>query len=212
MNIFRFLGDLSHMVSCGILLYSIERSKSIDGLSLKTQQLYVLVFVVRYIDLFYRFISVYNSAMKVFFIASSAYTVYLMVVKYPKRIREDVDTFPRRYLLAAAGVLACVFTHNYLPREVSWSFSIWLEAVAIIPQLYMLQKTGSAASITTHYIFALGLYRLLYIPNWVYRYVSEGKFDYVAVLAGVLQTAVYLDFFYIYYTKVMQGKTFELPV
>jgi hypothetical protein len=51
-----------------------------------------------------------------------------------------------------------------------WSFSIWLEAVAIFPQLFVLQRTGEAETITTHYLAALGIYRGLYIPNWIYRY------------------------------------------
>lgn len=212
MNLFRVLADLSHMFSSGILLYSIETNRSVDGLSLKTQVLYVVVFLLRYVDLFRKFISLYNSLMKIFFITTSIYTVYLMTNKYPKRIRENTDTFPLKYILLAATVLSLIFTNAYSVREVTWSFSIWLEALAIIPQLYMLQKTGSAENITTHYIFALGVYRVLYIPNWLYRYFSEGRFDYVSVLAGILQTIVYSDFFYIYYTKVLQGKTFELPV
>lgn len=35
----------------------------------------------------------------------------------------------------------------------------------------MLQRTGEAETITTHYLAALGAYRALYIPNWIYRYV-----------------------------------------
>lgn len=56
--------------------------------------------------------------------------------------------------------------------EVLWAFSIYLEAVAILPQLFMLQRTGEAETITAHYLFALGAYRALYIPNWVYRCVA----------------------------------------
>lgn len=40
-----------------------------------------------------------------------------------------------------------------------WTFSIYLEAVAIMPQLFMLSRTGSAETITAHYLFALGSYR-----------------------------------------------------
>lgn len=57
--------------------------------------------------------------------------------------------------------------------EILWSFSIFLESVAILPQLFMLSRTGEAETITTHYLFALGAYRALYIPNWVYRSVSS---------------------------------------
>lgn len=66
----------------------------------------------------------------------------------------------------------------------------------------MVQRTGEAETITTHYLFALGAYRALYIPNWIYRYFTDnGKIDPIAVLAGVIQTILYSDFFYIYYTK-----------
>lgn len=85
--------------------------------------------------------------------------------------------------------------------QVLWTFSIWLESVAILPQLFLLQRTGEADTITTHYLFALGLYRALYIPNWIYRYFAERHFQPVPILAGIIQTLLYSDFFYIYYTK-----------
>lgn len=45
------------------------------------------------------------------------------------------------------------------------------------------------------------------------RYFAEnGHFDLIAVLAGLVQTVLYTDFFYIYWTKVMQGQKFNLPV
>jgi len=83
--------------------------------------------------------------------------------------------------------------------------------VAILPQLFMLQRTGEAETLTTHYLFALGAYRALYIPNWFYRWLAESRIDAIAIVAGLVQTVLYSDFFYIYYTKVMKGQKFELP-
>jgi ER lumen protein retaining receptor len=74
----------------------------------------------------------------------------------------------------------------------------------------MLQRTGEADTITTHYLFALGLYRALYIPNWIYRYFAESHFHAIPVLAGIIQTILYSDFFYIYYTKY--GFSFSILV
>jgi ER lumen protein retaining receptor len=143
------------------------------------------------------------------------------------------DTFKVQYLLAFSAVMAILFPYKYTPTEVLWAFSIWLESVAILPQLFMLQRTGEAETITTHYLFALGSYRALYIPNWLYRYFVETPsfVDPIAVIAGIVQTVLYSDFFYIYYTKyvapfceihrssrltsscrVLQGKKFNLPV
>lgn len=82
-----------------------------------------------------------------------------------------------------------------------WTFSIYLEAVAILPQLFLVSKTGEAESITSHYLFALGSYRALYLLNWVYRYYMEGFHDWIAITAGVVQTILYCDFFYLYVTR-----------
>lgn len=85
--------------------------------------------------------------------------------------------------------------------QVLWAFSIYLESVAILPQLFMIIKTGEAESITTHYLFFLGLYRALYLANWVWRYYTEGFFDQISVVSGVVQTIFYCDFFYLYITR-----------
>lgn len=65
----------------------------------------------------------------------------------------------------------------------------------------MISKTGEAETITTHYLFCLGLYRALYIFNWIWRFYFEGFFEMIAIVAGVVQTILYCDFFYLYVTK-----------
>ena len=44
-------------------------------------------------------------------------------------------------------------------------------------------------------------FRALYIVNWYYRYTQEGFSDKIAIVAGCVQTVLYLDFFYLYITK-----------
>lgn len=116
--------------------------------------------------------SLWNTTLKIIFIAAQAYIVWLMLNDYKPTHDPNQDTFKVEYLLGGAAVLAILFPYKYIPSEMLWAFSIWLESVAILPQLFMLQRTGSAETITTHYIFALGAYRALYIPNWIWRCVS----------------------------------------
>ncbi|OJJ79687.1 uncharacterized protein ASPGLDRAFT_52505 [Aspergillus glaucus CBS 516.65] len=213
MNIFRLLADFSHLSSIFILLQKMKTSSSCSGLSFKSQVLYLIVFITRYLDLFWSFTqSLYNTTFKIMFIASSAYIIYLMLNDYKPTHDPNLDTFKVHYLLGFSALFALLFSHNYRVSEILWTFSIWLESVAILPQLFMLQRTGEADTITTHYLFALGMYRALYIPNWLYRYFAEGRFEPNPVVAGIIQTLLYSDFFYIYYTKVMKGKKFSLPV
>lgn len=168
------------------------------------------------------FRSLWNTTFKLVFIGTSAYIIYLMLNDYKPTHDPNLDTFRVQYLVAGSAVLGILFPYKYEfaevgrlleiksleraikdadTRQMLWAFSIWLEAVAILPQLFMLQRTGEAETITTHYLFALGAYRALYIPNWIYRWFAERHFEPISVIAGLVQTVLYSDFFYIYYTK-----------
>lgn len=211
MNIFRLLGDLSHLLAIVILLLKIWKSRSCAGISGKSQILFALVYTTRYLDLFTNYVSLYNTVMKIVFLAASYGTLYLMYVKFRATYDSNHDTLRLEFLLIPVACLALLFNHEFSFLEILWAFSIYLEAVAILPQLFMVSKTGEAESITSHYLFALGSYRGLYILNWIYRYYTESFQDWIAIIAGIVQTVLYCDFFYLYITKVLKGKKLQLP-
>lgn len=211
MNVFRLVGDLSHLLAIIFLLMKIWKSRSCAGLSGKSQIMFAIVFTTRYLDLFTTYISPYNSIMKMIFILASYATVYVMYAKFRATYDSSHDTFRLEFLLVPVGGLAVLVNHEFSVLEILWTFSIYLESVAILPQLFMISKTGEAETITSHYLFALGSYRALYILNWIYRYYMEGFFDLIAVVAGCVQTVLYCDFFYLYITKVWKGKKLTLP-
>ena len=51
------------------------------------------------------------------------------------------------------------------------------------------------------YLIMLGSYRAFYILNWIVRYARERHFEPIAVIFGVVQTALYLDFAWVYWTR-----------
>ncbi|KJE95293.1 KDEL endoplasmic reticulum protein retention receptor, variant [Capsaspora owczarzaki ATCC 30864] len=183
-----------------------------SSISLRSQGLFALVFTLRYLDLFTTYISLYNTVMKILFITSSYGTCYLIFKKFRATYDHNVDNFPLQYPLGACVILALIFNHSWDPVELLWTVSIYLESVAIMPQLWMIQKTGEAESVTSHYLFALGAYRALYLLNWVYRYFEEDHFDAIVVFAGIIQTVLYCDFFYLYITKVLRGQRLKMPI
>ncbi|KAJ7984773.1 hypothetical protein DPEC_G00358260 [Dallia pectoralis] len=211
MNIFRLTGDLSHLAAIIILLLKIWKTRSCAGISGKSQILFALVFTTRYLDLLTSFISLYNTGMKVIYIGCAYATVYLIYAKFKATYDGNHDTFRVEFLVVPVGGLAFLVNHDFSPLEILWTFSIYLESVAILPQLFMISKTGEAETITTHYLFFLGLYRALYLINWIWRFYFEGFFDMIAIVAGVVQTILYCDFFYLYVTKVLKGKKLSLP-
>jgi ER lumen protein retaining receptor len=228
MNAFRLVADLSHLFAILILLWKIWKTRSVAGLSGKSQILFAIVFTTRYLDLFTTYVSLYNTVMKVFnlltkcfyfflfqltFLGAIYATVYFMFFKFRATYNSEEDPFRVEILLIPCAVLAVLVNAQFTFLEILWTFSIYLEAVAILPQLFMLQKRGEAETITAHYLFALGSYRGLYILNWIYRYYTESFYDPIVIVAGIVQTVLYADFFYLYVTRVVkEGRKLELPI
>ncbi|KAL1292450.1 hypothetical protein HN51_060885 [Arachis hypogaea] len=214
MNIFRLAGDMTHLLSILVLLLKIYATKSCSGISRKTQELYAIVFLARYLDLFTEFISLYNTVMKIVFIVSSLAIVYCMRLHPLVRRTYDreLDTFRHYFLVGASFFLALILHEKFTLQEIFWAFSIYLEAVAILPQLVLLQRSGNVDNLTGQYVFFLGAYRAFYILNWIYRYLTEPRFTrWIACVSGVVQTALYADFFYYYFISWKNNSKLKLP-
>ncbi|KAI9659118.1 MAG: hypothetical protein M1821_002078 [Bathelium mastoideum] len=83
-----------------------------------------------------------------------------------------------------------------------WTFSIILESVCVLPQLLLLRQTTVPTVIDSFYLVALGSYRAFYLLNWIVRVASEnGYWDPISWIFGVVQTALYLDFAWVYWTR-----------
>ncbi|CAF4723753.1 unnamed protein product, partial [Rotaria socialis] len=135
---------------------------------------------------------------------------YFIYFKFKTTYNRNYDSFRIELLILPALALAFLWNHDFSVLEILWTFSIYLESVAILPQLYMVSKTGEAETITSHYLFALGIYRFLYILNWIYRYYMESVLDWISIISGIIQTVLYCDFFYLYVTKVLRGRRMRL--
>ena len=143
MNAFSMLGDASYLLSFAELLRQMITSRSSAGASLKTHEMYALVFAIRYVDLAWRYNDPYRAAVKALFISASLAVVYVMRCSgthCDTYSRED-DTFPRIYLIVPAALLGCALNQDAESLyEIGWAFSVYLEAVAILPQLLLLQE------------------------------------------------------------------------
>ncbi|GMJ09004.1 endoplasmic reticulum retention defective 2B [Hibiscus trionum] len=214
MNVFRLAGDMTHLASVLVLLLKIHTMKSCAGISLKTQELYAIVFASRYLDIFTDFISLYNTLMKLIFLGSSFSIVwYMRVHKIVQRSYDkDHDTFRHYFLLLPCLLLALFIHEKFTFKEVMWTFSVYLEAVAILPQLVLLQRTRNIDNLTGQYVFFLGAYRGLYILNWIYRYLTQPHYvHWIPWISGIVQTLLYADFFYYYIVSWKNNKRLQLP-
>jgi ER lumen protein retaining receptor len=84
-----------------------------------------------------------------------------------------------------------------------WAFSEILESVCVLPQLVLLRQTTVPTVIDSYYLLCLGSYRAFYILNWISRFADrkERYLDPISVIFGVIQTALYVDFAWVYFRR-----------
>jgi len=111
------------------------------------------------------------------------------------------DNFETLKLFKCIALLAVINLHedrtltNYI-----WSFSIWLEAAAIGPQIYMLIQNQEIENLTFLYVVVLGLCSDFFILNLIYRWIFERYVNLSLIFAGNFQAGL-LGFFVFWYLK-----------
>ncbi|KAG9563732.1 hypothetical protein KCU71_g6534, partial [Aureobasidium melanogenum] len=216
LNPFRILGDVSHTVSKCILIWSIHTNKSAEGVSLITQALYCVVFIVRYLDLFsipHSFLGFWNFTLKIFYISTSLYIVFLMTRVYARTREREKAWKMGLWSLVGSVVCAPVVAAIFMQKkpftqsgafEIPYTFTLILESLCILPQLLLLRQTSVPTVIDSFYLATLGSYRAFYILNWILRSFTEDRHQDIFPVSftfGVIQTLFYLDFAWVYWTR-----------
>ena len=116
LNLFRLAGDMSHVLSILVLLLRLRVTKNAVGISIKTQELYLLVFITRYLDLFTTFYSMNNTIMKILYILSTAYIVYMVKSTEPFKTTYEKahDSFLHWKFAALPCLLLAIITNLYV--------------------------------------------------------------------------------------------------
>ena len=209
---------MQKVISSPLLLQSRTDAFS-AGVSLITQILYALVFVTRYLDMFKGKIqdprnpegTLWNFILKNFYIITSFYIIFVMMRVFARTREREKAWKLGAYCLAISALLAPPATivsnvgHENAKTTilgVLWTFSIILESVCVVPQLLLLRQTTVPTVIDSYYLLTLGSYRAFYILSWIYRgFSKEHHFEWRSVVFGIIQTALYIDFAWVYWTR-----------
>jgi len=206
MNIYRICGDMSHVIAILILLYALFGKQDARGFSCRTQELFLLVFLTRYIDLFTTYYSFYNSCMKIMYILTSIWVVFSLHFPHG-RLRDTCfqeESFHHLARLVIPSLVVAIVAFElssydyggifYVSGFINllWTFSIIQESVAMVPQLILMHYCRDMGPYASRYVFFMWLYRTLYIFNWVYRAYHDFLFHhvYLVYFCGVLQSVI----------------------
>lgn len=132
------------------------------------------------------------------------------------------DKIDFKYLAGPTLVLAFL-VHTSLNKnlltDVLWTFSMYLEAVAIYPQIYLFSaRQGNIEAYTSHYVALQGLSRLFSLAFWwdTFGELNETQDDsfsifhhyvgYFIILSQFIQLAIMVDYYYLYFKSLYKGE------
>jgi len=242
---FSFLMTLSSMCSAfgmTMLCLQFAASRSLEGISLKTLQLQAATFLFRFIATFWHegYLPLDSSGDVIYRLAefaslsASLIALYMAYNSFFYTYEPEKDSFGSFgptggdrakygsvWIVVPALILAFLVhpsLNNVFWSDVMWAFALYIDVLAVAPQLFMFHSTGGAvASNTAHYIFALGFGRVLQLLFWVFSYhelaeASHGGFAGVLVMLSQIVGAVLMaDFFYYYAKSQSKGEPMILP-
>lgn len=225
-----------------MLNYKVWSSKSVAGISFKSMQLYVVLFLLRLMSIlrhqgYLPFDSTGDwlyHGLELFSLVGVLLVCYAIFGPLISTYDEKYDRFGNLhipgelgalYVISPCLILAAVFhpslNHEFFSDTV-WAASIYIEALAMGPQLYMFQKQAGDKGVTIdgalgHTVFAVAFSRIFELAFWVGSFKELSTHhkgstvsSYLVLLSQIAQLGIMGDFFYYYFVSLSQGKDVEI--
>ena len=127
-------------------------------------------------------------------------------------------------------ILYCIYYDNYCCRNLNkeflsdscWTISMYLEASAMLPQIYMFQKLsnqegGVVEVLIGHTVFAVTFSRIFELFFWLGSFKELADHagsrlpGYFVLASQLVQLGLMADFFYFYFQSLRKGVPMSLP-
>jgi hypothetical protein len=230
--VFSALMTLSAAFQClgfGILLRQVTKGKAVGDVSSKSLQLYAVAITARlYSTLQYNgYLPLDRTGDWVYQLIEFLEVVIVVltivkVARYQCYLGDANDTCQVWPMLLLCGVMALTMHPglNYnATADIAWTFGLYLESVAMVPQLFMLgRRGGEVESMQGHYIACVFMSRVLMMWFWLTCYEELQPRDSAFNLPGLgvmgmqlLQVVLFADFMYLYGKSVRDNVKLVLP-
>lgn len=211
MDIWLFiLGYLVHFVASCILTYKVFQQRTIYGLSFDTQLCYLAATLSRCVwSLDTRLVETWLAYLELMLSTCMSMLLTYLMWRFRYTHTKEMITPLKAYLLVPASLLVAFLVH---PSRAWWTvqilvaFSIYLEAVALLPQLYFLRRMLEVEPLTSHYVGLLVISRVVRLFFWVTLYL-QGEHFVGLFLADLLHSVLAADYFVVWCRKLRNGGT-----
>jgi len=183
-----YISGIAENVGLLSLRYKITRQKSVKGISGGTITMYALVYLIRLmvvlpplqldaIDEWGVKVLSFVSLLLVLDVRRSVFSTY------EKSYQKDLDVLPIKYLIPGCVGLAAIL-HPALQEGLFFSFSwascLYLDVLALMPQVVMMSKNGGKVeALLSHFVAATAMSRLFDLGFWYYAFDMIGSQGYI---------------------------------
>ena len=218
-----------------MLLAHMLLDRTCAGVSAKTLGLYACVFIARWYSVFWYpgYLPLDHSGDYVPFFEMASFImatgmVGSMLTVFRGTYAKEEDSFGKKvialvpheagplYIVVPCLVFALILhpsLNNDFSTDVAWTFSMYLETLAIIPQLVMFRSTKKPVERWTgHFVFVLGASRLLSLLFWMSSFHELGDrkktpwVGYFVVFMEFLALAILADYSYFWVNSQRSGQ------
>jgi len=213
-----------------LLRLKVRKQHGVQGISGKTLQLYAVALLCRLYSTLQ-----YNGYLPVDRTGDWLYQVVDLVAlcviwslivavrtTHNWSYHHEHDTCPIHWLVIACFLLSFL-VHPHLNNrkipDVAWTCSLYIETVAMVPQLWMLTKLGGEVeSLASHYIACVFVSRIMMMGFWVNTYhelkpkTSDFNLPGFGVMGSqLLQCVIFGDYMYYYIRSIRNNTKLVLP-
>ena len=144
-------------------------------------------------------------------IVLSMFCAIVFVYQFKRLSHTTTQRVPRK--LSSLAMIPCAFTFALVCHPGTWltissqvlvSFTMYAEAVALLPQLWLIRKMDDVETLTSHYIGLLVIARAVRAVFWMVLF-AQGQRFLSLILADVIHTALSTDYLYLWVRKLRHG-------
>jgi ER lumen protein retaining receptor len=215
MDIFLFvLSYLIQLIASAILIYRVWSLRSVNGLSIDTQICLLSSVISRCIwTLNTRIIgsSAVLAGLALLELFLSLFACVSLILFFRKLRHTILHSVPLG--VSAVVLIPVTLTFAYVVNPGRWfalssqilvAFSMYVEAVALAPQLLIARRIGDVEALTSHYIGLLVISRIVRMIFWVFMFI-DGQSFLCLFIADLLHTILSTDFLRLWFKKLRHG-------
>ena len=238
------LGSLLVLFSFGLLVIKVVVTRKVKNISLKTLQCYALVFAARLCSILrYEGYLPYDKSGDWFYQATEVGALIMVLglitsvaVVFKSSYQKDADKFTVPGVPSDLGVLLLVLPalvialllHPTLNgnwfTDTAWAFALYLEAVALLPQILMFQSARNVEvePFEANFVFGLAVARAMHLVFWMSSFHELNDRDssssiqkrfpgHLVVISQVLNLLLVADYIWFYIVAAREKKGVILP-